>query len=167
MEWLKENSVLADHFQPSQPPARQEWTPPPVPVYAAPQTGDEEAGSPDAYELAMDAARSGRVEEALTILSREIAKERTGRSRFLRKVQLAQTCLATGNDEIGRPILQELAEEIEQRGLQAWEGPEVIAQPLALLYGSLANLGDSEEERRKLYARICRLDPARALSLRG
>ena len=166
MEWLKENSVLAaETHAPSL--ARQEWTPPPIVEYQASENGDGEPATPDAYQLAMEAAQSGRVEEAFTILSREIAQERTGRSRFLRKVQLAQACLATGNEEIARPILQELAEEIEARGLQAWEGPEVIAQPLALLYGSLANAGDSDEERRKLYARICRLDPARALSLRG
>ena len=40
---------------------------------------------------------------------------------------------------------------------------EPIAQPLALLYRSLPHSDD--EQRRKLYGRLCRLDPARALSL--
>ncbi len=83
----------------------------------------------------------------------------------MRRVQLAQICLATGNDEVGRPILQELAEEIERLGLEAWEGADVIAPPLSLLYRTLGHSSDFEEERHKLYARICRLDPAGALSL--
>jgi type VI secretion system protein ImpA len=165
LQWLEENFLLPGATPPPPPPAQQEWIAPPPPERVVSETADGEPAPPDAYDLAMEAAHSGRVEEAFTILSREIAQERTGRARFLRKVQLAQVCLATGNDEIGRPILQELAEEIEQRRLQAWEGPEMIAQPLALLYRSLASAGDSDEERRKLYARICRLDPSRALSL--
>jgi len=167
LQWLQENGLMpgaaAEQAAPApQAPPPQEWiAPPPERV----ETADGEPAPPDAYELAMEAARAGRAQEALAILSREIAQENTGRGRFLRKMQLAQVCLATGNDEIGRPILQELAEEIEQRRLEAWEGSEMIAQPLALLYRSLAGAGDSEEERRKLYARICRLDPARALGL--
>jgi type VI secretion system protein ImpA len=113
----------------------------------------------------MEAARAGRAIEAFALLSAEIASENSGRGRFLRKVQLAQVCLATGNDDIARPILEELAGEIEQRHLEAWEGPEVIAPPLALLYRTLLNSGDSDDEKRKLYARICRLDPVRALGL--
>ena len=57
-----------------------------------------------------------------------------GRETFCVASNLSQVCLATGNDEIGRPILQELAEEIERLGLEAWEGTDVIAPPLSLLY---------------------------------
>jgi type VI secretion system protein ImpA len=135
------------------------WSPPPPPA------ADSEAGEPappDPYDLAMEAARNGQVEDALGILSREVAHERSGRGRFLRRVQLAQVCLATGNNEIGRPILQEIAEEIQQRQLEEWENTDLIAQPLALLYRCL----DEADEKRKLYARICRLDPSRALGLK-
>jgi type VI secretion system protein ImpA len=114
----------------------------------------------------MDAARSGRTEEALNILSREVGQERSGRGRFLRRVQLAQVCMATGNNDIGRPILQELAEEIERRGLEHWENPDLVAQPLVLLYRCLDDPQDPAGDKRKLYAQICRLDPSRALGLR-
>ena len=116
--------------------------------------------------MAMEAARAGRTEEAFHILSREVAQERSGRGRFLRRVQLAQICLASGNKGIARPILQELAEEIQQRGLEAWEDADLVAQPLALLYHCLDDPQDPDGERRELYARICRLDPSRALGLR-
>lgn len=166
VQWMQQNGVFPAPPAPPvetapPPPPPVQWTPPPPP-----QNGNGEPSAPDAFDLAMEAARSGRIEEALSLLSREVAQESSGRGRFLRKMQLAQVCLATGNDEIGRPILQDLAEEIERRGLEAWEGSELIATPLALLYRCFTTSGSGEsEERRKLYARICRLDPARALTL--
>lgn len=165
VQWMQQNGVFpapaAAPVETPPPPPPIQWMPPP-----APQTADGEPLPPDPFDLAMQAARSGRTEEALALLSREVAQESSGRGKFLRKMQLAQVCLATGNDEIGKPILQELAEEIERRGLEAWEGSELIATPLALLYRCFtANGGGESEERRKLYARICRLDPARALTL--
>jgi hypothetical protein len=81
-------------------------------------------------------------------------------------VQLARVCLVTGNKDIGRPILQELAEEIERRGLEQWEDPDLVAEPLALLYRLMDDAQDASGEKRKLYAKICRLQPARALGLR-
>ena len=160
MQWFKDQNVL-----PGPPavvaapePVQERWSPPPP-------AANYEAGEPappEPYDLAMEAARTGHVEDALGILSREVAHERSGRGRFLRRVQLAQVCLATGNNEIGRPILQEIAEEIQQRQLEDWENTDLIAQPLALLYRCL----DEADEKRKLYARICRLDPSRALGLK-
>jgi type VI secretion system protein ImpA len=168
IQWMQQNGVFpAPPPQPAvetAPPAVQ-WIPPPMPL-STPGAGNDEPVLPDVYDLAMEAARSGRAEEALTMLSREVVGETSGRGKFLRKVQLAQVCLATGNDDIARPILQELAEEIERRGLEAWEGSDLIGPPLALLYRCFAANGNGEiEERHKLYARICRLDPARALTL--
>ena len=162
MQWLKDQNVLPGSttepvaVEASQP-AQERWSPPPAADYDA-----AEPAPPDPYDLAMEAARSGHVEDALGILSREVAHERSGRGRFLRRVQLAQVCLATGNDEIGRPILQEIAEEIQQRQLEDWENTDLISHPLGLLYRCL----DEADEKRKLYARICRLDPSRALGLK-
>jgi type VI secretion system protein ImpA len=167
VQWMQQNGVFPAPPQSAvlppepPPPPPVQWAPPPIT-----QAAEGEPLPPDTYDLAMEAARSGRVEEALGLLTHEMAQETSGRGRFLRKVQLAQVCLATGNDEIGRPILQELADEIERRGLEAWEGSELIASPLALLYRCYAANGSGDaEERHRLYARLCRLDPARALSL--
>jgi type VI secretion system protein ImpA len=165
LQWLTNESIVAPPpvFEPPPqvPPPAIEWSPPPLPL----DSTEAEPAPPDAYELAMAAARSGRIEEAFDILTREISQERSGRARFLRRVQLAQVCLATGNQEIALPILQELSDEIEHRGLEAWEDLETIAQPLALLYKSLPLTDEAADQRRKLYARLCRLDPARALAL--
>jgi type VI secretion system protein ImpA len=120
---------------------------------------------PDAFELAMQAARSGHAQEGIEMLMREMVQERCGRARFHRKVQLTQLCVSTGHDDIAFPILQELAAEIDRRKLEDWESADLIAQPLALLYRCLAKADGSAEERQKLYAWICRLDPVQAMNM--
>ena len=99
------------------------------------------------------------------MLLREMSRERNGRSRFHRKVQVTQLCISTGHDTIAVPILEELVAEIERRKLEDWESPEMLAQPLALLYRCLAKGDANPEERQKLYAWICRLDPLQAMNV--
>jgi len=123
-----------------------------------------EERTPDAQELAMKAARSGRMQEAMEILTREIDQERSGRARFEKKMQLAGVCLATGHESIAYPILKELAQEIERRRLEEWESPTVLANSLILLLRCLNKMGGSEVEKQEIYQRICRLDPVQALA---
>ena len=157
--WLKEYVVVA--------PAEAQYTPTP---YQSDAEDGSAAGSgaeaaPDTFELAMLAARSGRPQEGIEMLMREMAQERNGRARFHRKVQLTQLCIGTGYEAIAVPILQELAAEIERRKLEDWESPELLAQPLALLYRCLTKADGSPEDRQKLYSWICRLDPLQAMSV--
>ncbi len=131
-------------------------------------TGASEPGvpaPPDAFELAMQAARSGRAQEGIELLMREMAQERSGRARFHRKVQLAQLCISTGHEAIAYPILKELVGEVDRRKLEEWEASDVVAHPLAMLYRCLPRSDDSEEERQRLYSWICRLDPLQALNV--
>jgi type VI secretion system protein ImpA len=162
-QWLSEQGLLPvpPPQDPLPAPAEPAWSYVPQPVPPAEASSEQE--QPSAYQLALEAARSGRFEEAVAILSREIAHEGSGRGRFLRKAELAQICLSAGQREIGRPILQELSAEIEQRGLEQWESGETLSQPLALLYQCLN--GEEDIQRREIYARICRLDPPRVLQL--
>ena len=155
--WLKENAA----------PAEAQYTPPPF-------ESDTEAGSasepgaeaaPDTYYLAMQAARDGRPQEGVEMLTREIAHESNGRARFHRKLQLTQLCIGAGHEDVAVPILQALAAEIERHKLEDWESPELLAQPLALLYRCLTKDEGSAEERQKLYSWICRLDPLQAMNV--
>ncbi len=155
--WLKE--VLA----PAQ--AVNEFAAPPsMDETKSPENGTGVEAPPDAFQVAMNAARSGDVQLAVEVLSREIAHERSGRARFQRKIQLAQICMSAGHEAIAYPILNEMADEIEQRRLEEWETSEVLAHPLALLYRCMNQLDGDPEAKRKLYARICRLDPVQALA---
>jgi type VI secretion system protein ImpA len=170
-------AVLLDDT-PTANPETKAWLQEIVPAPATPAYTPEfemepgrEAGSaasadqpPDAYDLARDAIRSGHPEQAIDILTREVAVERSGRGRFQRRLQLAELCLAAGHERIAQPILEQLSAEIDRRGLEDWESSAMIAHPLALLYRCLARSGATEEMKETIYDRICRLDPMQALS---
>lgn len=161
--WLKEEVIAAVAAAPAAPVedtwSSGSWD---QPAASAPEPGVQ--APPDPFELAMQSARNGRPQEGIELLMRELAQERSGRGRFLRKAQLAQLCVSTGHDGIAFPILQELAAEIDRRKLEDWEAPDMVAHPLTLLYRCLQRDG-SAEERQKLYAWICRLDPLQALNV--
>jgi type VI secretion system protein ImpA len=160
VEWLK--TFLEESAQ----------APAPMPVweprYDEPeQVAESEEGvekPPDAFELAMEAARSGRQQDAFEILIREAAHQNSGRGKFQRRLQLAQVCLSTGAEAIAFPILQELSATIDKHQLEEWESPDMVAHAFALLYRCMSNGGVSEEEKKTLYSKICRLDPVQALA---
>ena len=112
----------------------------------------------------MEAARSGRQQDAFEILIREAAHQNSGRGRFQRRLQLAQVCLSTGAETIAFPILQELAATIAKHQLEDWESPDMVAHAFALLYRCMSNGTVTEEEKKTLYSKICRLDPVQALA---
>jgi type VI secretion system protein ImpA len=134
-----------------------------VPRATALAEANSDAAS-DTFELATHAVADGRPQEGLELLSRELARERSGRGRFRRKVQMAQLCLSIGRDAIAFPLLNDLAAEIEVRKLEEWEAPDAVAHPLALLFRCLEKMEAGAEEKQRLYDRICRLDPAQAMS---
>jgi type VI secretion system protein ImpA len=159
--WLKD-------FTGSFAAVAQESYAPPRPAREEREPEDGELGheaAPDAFDLALDAAKAGRESEAIEILTREIAQEPSGRGRFQRKVQLAQICLAGKHAAIAYPILKELSEEMERRKLEEWEAAGTIAHALTLLFRSMEKMDVSAEEKQKIYGRICRLDPVQALSI--
>ncbi|MCW5964369.1 MAG: type VI secretion system protein TssA, partial [Bryobacterales bacterium] len=165
--WL---NVLFPPPPPPPPPPAPEPEPEPEPAYtrSASMPVDEEEvapGEPDLYEQATEMAARGNVTGAISLLSGAVATERSGRGRFLRRVQLAQICIGAGKPGMARNILEEVVREVESRKLDEWESSDTLAHPMALLYQTM---GDSEAEvprKRELYARICRLDPSQALTI--
>jgi type VI secretion system protein ImpA len=126
---------------------------------------DKPAPPPDAYELAMNALRGGRQQEALELLTHEVARQTTGRGRFQRKLQLAQICIGMGHDRIAHSILEQLAANIDDHRLEDWESPEMLANALALYYQCMNKVDGADPAlAQKLYTRICRLDPIQALA---
>jgi type VI secretion system protein ImpA len=157
--WLE--SLL--HRQ-SDAPAEETEELPEVPSESGRSDGGEDA-EPDVFELAKQAANRGRNDEAISMLAHEASMERCGRTRFLRQTQLAQICMSTSHETLARTILEGLAEEIEKRNLEDWEQPDLLAHALSLLFRCSKSKEDPELKK-KLYARICRLDPMRALDLK-
>ncbi len=159
VEWLK--TFIEDSS--SQPPMPV-WEPRYEEPEQAAETEDGAEKAPDAFELAMEAARSGRQQDAFEILIREAAHQNSGRGKFQRRLQLAQVCLSTGAEAIAFPILQELSATIDKHQLEEWESPDMVAHAFALLYRCMSNGDVPEEVKRTLYSKICRLDPVQALA---
>jgi type VI secretion system protein ImpA len=161
LEWLKSFAEESEGANAAPMPMWQ-------PSYDEPSTDSEstEGGekAPDPFDLAMEAASSGRQQEAFEILIREAAHQNSGRGRFQRRLQLAQVCLSTGAEPIALPILQELAGTIEKHKLEEWESPDMVAHAFALLYRCMKSEEIPEPEKKILYAKICRLDPVQALA---
>jgi len=130
-----------------------------------PATPEGEPAPPDIYDLAQQMVREGKAEAAIEMLANEVSQERSGRIRFHRMIQLSGLCMATDHERIAYPMLLELAEEIERRKLEEWEPRNVVAQPLALLYRCMNRMGESDEAtKRKIYEKLCRLDPVQAMA---
>ncbi len=121
----------------------------------------------DVFRTAVADAGNGHLSEALDALNKQLASERSGRGRFLRRVQLAHVLMTARQTRIALPILNQLAAEIETRSLETWEDWAALAYPLGLMLECLEADEASEADRAAIYARICRLDPARALSIRN
>ena len=119
----------------------------------------------DANSRAKDALAAGRAEEAFAILRSELAKQRSGRMRFRRTMQLVELAVAAGKDDIAQPLLEDLAAAIETHKLDAWEDPEQMATDLSKLMRFSKKIQGSSSEKQKLFERICRLDPVKALNV--
>ena len=169
---LRQATLLDD--TPAANPETQAWldeiapvpaySPPPMMVEPVRAPGDGGAQAPDANDLAMEAAQAGRHQEAIEILMRESAAEKSGRGRFQRRLQLAQLCISMGYEHVAYPILEQITAEIDSRGLEGWETPALVAQPFVLLYQCLVESKATPEAKQKIYDRICRLDPLQALA---
>ncbi|HUF28323.1 MAG TPA: type VI secretion system protein TssA [Gemmatimonadaceae bacterium] len=131
---------------------------------SAPGHGATERRADPALEHALAEVRAGRAQKAIQGLMRDVEREKTPRGRFLRQVQIAELMVEGGLQSVARPILEDLVTEIEAHKLDDWEGGELVARPLSLLYRCLADgNGGDEAMMQNLYLRICRLDPVQAI----
>ena len=108
--------------------------------------------------------RSGHVDKGLAEMTRLAASETCGRNRFQRKLLLAEICLGSNRERLARSILEELAEQIDKFQLELWESSDLIASVWIRLYRIYNKSSDDSDQARKLYERLCRLDPWQALA---
>ncbi len=125
------------------------------------------AKAPDSYASAQEALKAGEAERAFQIMRLEIARQRSGRGRFQRTLQLVQLCVSAGKDAIAQPLLEDLMSSIEAHKLDDWEEKELVAAALATVMTVSKKVQSNANERQKLFERICRLDPVRALGSSG
>ncbi len=123
------------------------------------------AQAADAYALAKEALAAGQEEKAFAIMRAEIARQRSGRGRFRRTMQLIDLAVAAGKDAIAQPLLDDVTAMIENHKLDSWEDPELVASDLLKLMRNSKKIQDSAGDKQKMFERICRLDPVQALSV--
>src|SRR5215469_17703327 len=117
----------------------------------------------DAYVSAIQALRDGQERKAFEILQQDIARKRSGRERFRRRMQLIELCATTNKANVAQPILDDLAAAIENHKLDDWEDPGLVASALATLMKMSVKIQADKAAQQKIFERICRLDPAQAL----
>ena len=122
------------------------------------------ASAADAYVLAKDALAAGQAEKAFALMRIEIARQRSGRRRFRRTMQMVELAMTAGQDGIAQPLLEDIATTIENHKLDAWEDPELVASDLLKLMRYSKKIQGSSSDKQKLFERICRLDPVQALN---
>jgi len=118
----------------------------------------------DPFALAQAAMRGGEPLKALEIMKDEIGRQRSGRGRFLRRLQLVQLCAGSGKEAIAQPILEDLIAAVDAHKIEEWEDREVVAEALALIMTASKRVSGDAKEKQKYFERICRLDPVRALT---
>jgi type VI secretion system protein ImpA len=119
----------------------------------------------DPHALATEAMRKGQPQKAFEILYKEVERQRSGRGRFQRKLQLAQLCLDAGKDAIAQPLLDDIQAAIETYKLEEWEDREMVAGVLAFLLQSSKKIQADAKAKQAIFERICRLDPVQAFSV--
>jgi type VI secretion system protein ImpA len=119
----------------------------------------------DSQALATEAMRRGQPQKAFEILYQEIERQRSGRGRFQRKLQLAQLCIAAGKDAIAQPLLDDIAAAIEAHKLEDWEDRAMVAGVLAFLMTASKKISTDAKAKQAMFERICRLDPVQAYSV--
>jgi type VI secretion system protein ImpA len=117
----------------------------------------------DPIQLAREALEGDNKLEALEILQKDVDRQRSGRGRFLKKLQMAELCVKNDMEAIAQPILDELLSAIDDYKLEAWEDRDVVARALLVITQAHEGVKDDAKEKKKFFKRICRLDPARAL----
>jgi type VI secretion system protein ImpA len=116
---------------------------------------------------AAELIRAGDKSKAIAAMRSEVESQRSGRGRFETRIELIEMlCGPAASPDIAQPLIEQMSEELEQHKLEEWESREFIVRALAVLYRHSAKLAEEEGDRRALFQRICRLDPAQAIALK-
>jgi type VI secretion system protein ImpA len=154
-----------DGADPAADPAAGEPAPAAAASVAPPASRGWPAKAVDSRVLAEQALQAGQFEKAVDIMNQEIARQSSGRGRFLRTLQLVEICVAAGKDTMAQPFLDDVIAAMEAHSLDDWEDKEMVAAALVTVMNVSAKVRDDAGARRQLFERICRLDPVRAASM--
>ena len=117
----------------------------------------------DSSVVAKEALRIGQADKAIDIMNQEIARQRSARARFQRRIQFVEICVSAGKDAIIQPMLDDMIASIDTHKLEEWEDKTYVASALITIMRASKKIQADAKEKQKYFERICRLDPAQAL----
>jgi type VI secretion system protein ImpC len=100
------------------------------------------------------------------ILLESLNGSNSGRDQFIRRMLMAEACLANLKLDVAAMILEDLTEQIDRYHLEEWESPQLVTRVWDLLrrcYLLASPAPEAAERSVALLRRICRLDPTRAI----
>jgi type VI secretion system protein ImpA len=118
----------------------------------------------DSSAMAKEALRKGQADKAIEIMNQELGRQRSARSRFQRRLQLVEICVAAGKDAIVQPLLEDMLATIDNHKLEEWEDKAYLASALITIMKASKKIQGDAKEKQKYFERVCRLDPAQALN---
>jgi type VI secretion system ImpA family protein len=137
----------------------------------APAAADEGRPSSDAqaqrdpWDEAQSQLQAGNLSEALSIMSKAARQAGSGRQRFIRALQQAELCIALNRNALALPILEGLAQRVDELRLDQWEDTSLCARVFSNLYQCLRGRDDARASM--IYDRLCQLDIGLALQMEG
>lgn len=134
---------------------------------SAPLEGTPQATRRPMLERARAEAAGGRLDKGVALLMADLARERSDRARFLRRIELVTILLDGSRADIAMPIVEEMLEQLDAHKLDTWEDGAVVAQALVLACRAIDATDGDARQRSALYLRVCRLDPIAALTISG
>lgn len=160
-QWIEAEVLLPDKIAstPQKIAAPEMTVPSPLPMGSAEQTLVQEK---DLYSEAEALAAEGNLVSSIQLLMQDAAANTARRVSFQRRQQVARLCLVRGQKTVACRLLEQLLAEADEHKLELWEGPHLVGEVIAML---LQSLDEPEELKTALLARLCQIDPARALSL--
>jgi len=125
------------------------------------------------YDEARKLLAQGDLAGALGAMQEGAGRDASPQERFRRRLAVASLCLAGNKPAVVRPLLERLAEEVEQHRLDVWD-PALALETWTQLYTCYTALSETTETPEAMRERaghafeaICRLDTRYALSVHG
>jgi len=135
-------------------------------------SGDGPDDHPGGIEVGKEARKlvaRGKLGDAMRLMTQHIDMTASRRGRFVLRLDLAQLCIEAGRMELAVPQLEQLEQQVTQFSLEEWE-PDLATSVVRWLWQCCAGpnpVASLAERSKDIYARLCRLDPAAAVSAPG
>jgi type VI secretion system ImpA family protein len=133
------------------------------PGNGSPSDPDSALASTTIWDQAQVLCRDGRLNEAIALMVQAVRMASSGRERFLRTLEQAELFLWCNRPNLALPLLELLAQRIDELHLDEWEDASLCARVLSRLFECIRGRDDSRAAA--IYSRLCQIDPGEALLL--